>query len=302
MHPAADPPFRRRDPLASLPRDRTTIRLWCDGCQAKVGALVALREGVLECRSIDWKRRTHRRLSDLSRTVERVDRKTLKEDELLNVVNRATAWVQANMTRALAIGGGAILLVDLLVLWSRSNTRQATEADTSLSQVVAAVAGQQWTPALELATSVQSRYPGSKSAILSSYLAGMCHLRLGRLPEAETALRTYLESADKAPFYSKAVRPALAAALEGQGKFAEAGKLYEEASTGYEEPLASRLKMDAARAYAAAGANEQARALLKTVADASNAETAQLARQAKTELAVLDAMPSAAPTIPSSTP
>ena len=228
----------------------------------------------------------------MSRTVERVDRKTLKEDELLNLVNRATAWVQANMPRALAIGGGAVLLVVVLVLWSRSNARQAIEADTSLSQVVAAVAGQQWAPALELATSVQSRYPGSSSAILSNYLAGMCQLRLGRLPEAEASLRSYLESAGKAPFYSKSVRPALAAALEGQGKFAEAGKLYEEASTGIEEPLASRLKMDAARAYAAGGANDQARALLKSVADASNAP---LARQAKTELAVLDALPSTSP-------
>lgn len=226
----------------------------------------------------------------MSRTLERVDRKTLKEDELLNLVTRVTAWVQANTTRALAIGGGAILLVVVLVLWSRSNARQATEADTSLAQVVAAVAGQQWAPALELATSIQGRYPGSSAAILSTYLAGMCQLRLGRLSEAETSLRSYVESSGKAPFYSNAARSALAAALEGQGKFPEAGKLYEEASTGIEEPLGSRMKLDAARAYAAGGANDRARELLKSVADAPNAP---LARQAKTELAVLDAMPSA---------
>jgi len=250
---------------------------------------------MLECPSIEWNRRTHRRLSDLSRTVERVDRKTLKEDELLNLVNRATAWVQANTTRALAIVGGAILVLVLLWLWSRSNTRQATEADSSLSQVIASVAGEQWAPALELATNLQSRFPGSRSAILSTYLAGMCQLRLGRLPEAEQSMRSYLQAADKAPFYRASAGPALGAALEGQGRFAEAGKLYEESSAAVEEPLATRLKMDAARAYAAAGSRDQARALLKSVADATNTP---LARQAKTELAILDAIPSSASPAP----
>jgi hypothetical protein len=116
----------------------------------------------------------------------------------------------------------------------------------------------------------------------------MCHLRLGRLPEAEQALRSYLAAADKAPFYRSSVRPALAAALEGQGKHAEAAALYEEGSGLVEEPLATRLKMDAARAHIAAGARDQARTILKTIGESDNA---QFARQAKSELAVLDAMP-----------
>ena len=132
---------------------------------------------------------------------------------------------------------------------------------------------------------MQTNYAGSSAAVLAQYIGGKCQLQLGKFAEAEQSFRSYLASAAKAPFYEQAAQTALAASLEGQGKYAEAASTYQEAGSKLSEPLASEARLDAARALRLAGSVDEARKLLQgLVAD----QTSEVSRQAKIDLAVLD--------------
>jgi len=181
-----------------------------------------------------------------------------------------------------------VLVAVLGVLWSRSQTKRVSEADINLSQVVSSFASGQFESTVELAGSVQSRFPGTKAATIASYLSGASLLQLGKPVEAEQAIRAYIQAQDTAPFYSTAAQRALGAALESQGKNDEAAKLYEESAAKLSEPLASQVRLDAARAWIAAGSRDAARAQLDRVAASDNP---QYSHQAKAEIAVLDALP-----------
>lgn len=225
----------------------------------------------------------------MARTTERLDRKALKEDGLLNFMERAGEYVQANLNIALGILAGVAVIIAVGVLWTRDARQKAHRADTNLSSAVMAYATGQYDKAVQVANDLQTSAAGTDAALLAKYVAGASQLRLGRFQEAETSLRSYLDSASKNPFYENAARGALASTLEAQGRFADAAGLYQELAGKLPEPMSIDAEIDAARALAAAGSVDQAKAILQKHATG----TTQQARKARIELAILDAAPAA---------
>jgi tetratricopeptide (TPR) repeat protein len=220
----------------------------------------------------------------LARTGERIDRKALKEDALLNFVEQAGDHVRANLNLTLGVIAGVVVVALLAMLWRQDVRQKASAADESLSQVVVGYANGQYEQVVELSNSLQTSSPGSKSAVLSKYLAGASQMRLGRFPEAEQSLRAYLAESSKYPFYETAAQTALAASLEAQGKNADAAVIYQEQAAKLAEPLASEMQLSAARALGRAGQVDQAKNILEKLAGDN---TGANAREARIELAIL---------------
>lgn len=225
------------------------------------------------------------------RSTEKLDRKALKEDGLLNVVNDAGEYVRANMNLVLGVLAGIILAVGIALLLRHDAKQKETQAATNLSQVVLAYSTGQLDRAVEAATALQSTNAGSAAAVASKYLGGAALLRLGRYPEAEQSLRGYLESSGKMPLYENAAHGALAAAMEAQGRYAEAATEYQQLASKLTGTAASQAELSAARALRAAGSMDQSKAILEKLA----AEQTSVAREAKLELAVLEATAGARP-------
>jgi tetratricopeptide (TPR) repeat protein len=226
-------------------------------------------------------------VSKLARTQERITRKALKEDPLLNFMERWGEYLQANINVALGILAGVAVVVLVGVLWTRDARSKAQQGDIGLSAAVMSYAGGDYEKALSLATDLQTKSGGSDAALLGKYIAGVSLLRMGRFPEAEQSLRGYLDAAAKNPFYETAARSALASTLEAEGRYADAATQYQELAAKLPEAMAPNAQMDAARAFRAAGSVEQARAILQKLADSNT----QVSRKAKIELAILDNAP-----------
>lgn len=219
----------------------------------------------------------------MARTGSNLETKTLDQDVLTNWVSRAFDYGTVHRNVVLGVVGGVIAVALLGVLWARDSRAKASVSGDQLSQVVLGFANGQFEQTLELANNVQTNHAGTEAATLAKYFAGTCQLRLGRFAEAEQSLKGYLAEASKAPFYENAARSALAASLLAQGRAAEAAPIYQEEAAKLPEALAAQAKLDAARAWIAAGAVDQAKPILDALATGTDAT----ARQAKIELAVL---------------
>lgn len=230
---------------------------------------------------------------------DRIDKKQLKEDVLVTFMARALAYVKANAN--LFIGGflAIIIVVVLLVFWSRGRTERSLDANVRAEAAVGAFAVGEHQTALQMADGVVATYPGSRAATLASYVAGQSNLQLGNFIAAEQGFRRYLEGASKEPFYENSAQLGLAASMEGQRRFAEAANLYIQTAEVLAASLANQARMDAARCWRLASSYDQAESLLQQVVN----DGELLASRASVELAIVEALRnSTTPAAPSETP
>lgn len=229
--------------------------------------------------------------------LERLDRKTLKQDALLNFTARAADYVSANPNLVMGITAAVIVAIVLGVFWIRGRSGKTAESDLRVSALVSAYSAGEYAVSLEVANALQTEYPGTRAAVAASFLKGQSLLQLGSFAEAEQSFQSYLAQSSKAPFYEDAAKLGLAASLEGQSRYGEAAGLYLEVAEGLFEPLASEVRLDAARAYRSAGSIAQARSLLEEVESREN----ESSRRATIELAILEALQGATTSAAAST-
>lgn len=216
----------------------------------------------------------------------RIDRKALKEDPLLNFTGRATEWIGKNANLAIGIVAAVVVAVVLLAFWSRGRVDKVSEADLRVSAVLGNYHAGEYQAALDLAEGVRTTNPGTRAAVLVSFVAGQAQLRLGNATAAEQAFRAYLDERDKAPIYTDAATLGLAASLEAQRRYADAAQQYQDAAAKLPDGSADQARIDAARCYRNAGNATQARTLLEQVKSSDGVHS----RRATIELAVLDAL------------
>ncbi len=220
----------------------------------------------------------------MARSARKIDRKTLKQDPLLNFTTRATQYVNANATMVLGVGAALIVGIVLLVMWGRGQSTKTETSDILAVQAIGLMTNGQFQPALDQSNAIRTQYPGSRGAAIAAYVRGKSQLQLGVFVDAERAFRDYLNESGKEPFFEDAAKRGLAASLEGQRRFAEAGQLYEDLAAESPEELVDPTLLDAARAYELAGLSDRAKAVLERVIAKDGAQ----ARTARIQLAALE--------------
>jgi tetratricopeptide (TPR) repeat protein len=235
-------------------------------------------------------------LSQLARA-DRINRKQLKEDALVTFMGRMGAKIQANAN--LVIGGvlALVVIIVLLVFWSRGRSERSTEANVRAEASVGAFSVGEYETSLQMADGVMASYPGSRAAVLAAYVSGQSNLQLGNFIAAEQSFQRYLDGVDKEPFYENSARRGLAASLEGQQRFREAAAIYLQAADAVSGQLAEETRIDAARCWRLAGDFDQAERLLQQVAAGDDV----LASRASLELAVVEALRNATQPKPTGT-
>jgi tetratricopeptide (TPR) repeat protein len=225
----------------------------------------------------------------LPRRSQRLDRKALKQDPLLNFTSRAMQYYSANTTQVLGIAAAVVIGIVLLTFWARGRTTKTSVSDLGAANLVRAYSAGQFQITRDRAIELQTAYPGTRGASVAWYLKGKAEMQLGNFLEAERSFRTHLESSDKAPFYTSAAQQGLGASLEGQGRFAEAAEVYERLADQLHDSLADEARLDAARAYRVAGAIDPARRLLEKVKEKNN----NYSRRARIQIALLEGVENA---------
>jgi len=220
----------------------------------------------------------------LARPPRKIDRKSLKQDPLLNFTSRASAYVSQNATLVLGVGAAVVAGIVLLVMWGRGQSEKTEQSDVMAIQAIGMLTSGQFQQSLDQAKAIRAQYPGSRGAAIAAYVHGKSQLQLGAFADAERSFQDYLKESSEEPFFENAAKQGLAASLEGQRRFNEAGKIYEELADQSPEPLADQTRLDAARAYELGGSTKEARTLLEGVI----AKQGLQSRQARVQLAALD--------------
>src|SRR2546426_7589289 len=134
---ATEPAFTGHRATSTSSHSRGDLRTNPEGLSSsKSPVSCAAGRGVLE-----WSprrsriRRVLRRLHKLPRAAQRLDRKALKQDALLQVTARVTDYVSENSNMVLGIAAGAAVVVVLLVFFARGQTHKVKESDVQFSQV-----------------------------------------------------------------------------------------------------------------------------------------------------------------------
>ena len=214
----------------------------------------------------------------------KIDRKSLKQDPLLNFTSRASAYANENATLVLGVAAAVIAIVVLLVMWGRGQSVKTEQSDVMAIQAIGMLTNGQFQQSLDQATAIRSEFPGSRGAAIAAYVHAKSQLQLGAFVDAERGFRDYLKESSEEPFFENAAKQGLAASLEGQRRFNEAGQMYEELANQSPEELADQSRLDAARAYELGGSTQQARGLLEGVI----AKDGRQSRQARVQLAALE--------------
>lgn len=171
---------------------------------------------------------------------------------------RAADWFQAN-ARAVGIAGVAIALAAVgAVAWRSSERAKAQRAETALYRAQAGAAGGGDVRQAERALrEVATRYAGTAGGFQAQLLLVQGMYESGRYQEGLTQLGRAKAPAE----FQEAAELLRAAGLEGAGRGAEAGRVYEALARKSGLPDRRRDELRAAAARAFALGNDRAAAL-----------------------------------------
>jgi TolA-binding protein len=196
-----------------------------------------------------------------------------------DVFSQAVEWVRKNR-RAATAGGAAVVIVAAGAWFVLSaKARKETFAARALRDAQAAVAAGN----VPLATNDLSRlvvsYRGTPAAQEAAILLGQLRLTQGAADSAIRELTAFAESGPS-PRFLAAAQNLLGAALEQQGRFAEAGEAFQRAASVWPyDYLKAQALLEAGRAFRAAGDTARAAAAYaRIVADYGDSPSAVEAR------------------------
>lgn len=205
-----------------------------------------------------------------------------REDPLVIAWVRAQEWLEAH-ARPLAITAGAVVLVVVvIVLWSRARSQAADQASARVTELSAPYWRGDYAAVQTQADEIRKQYPGTPGAADAARLKGDVLYWQGDFKKATQLYETYLKEIKTPSPVRSGVRANLAQAYEGDKQPRRAAEIYEELA---KEPgprlLRAELWLSAGRAWRAAGDSARAIAAYRTVSreftDTPSAASAEIA-------------------------
>ena len=213
----------------------------------------------------------------------RMTRRELRQDEFINRVLAAWAYVEENYVRVLAIGGGVVVLILLGVLVMRQMDAQALEAVEAEGRVRVLLLQGRVDDAILDAERIAETYAGDAAAGRALQLAAGLYFEAGRYAEAQAAFERVLQEFDAAGPARYSAWSGIAAAMEEQGDPAGAAARYLAFADEFaNSPFAPNALREAARCYRVSGDTVQARSMLQRILD--RYATSPVSRRAEEEL------------------
>ncbi|MCE2437812.1 MAG: tetratricopeptide repeat protein [Candidatus Latescibacteria bacterium] len=198
----------------------------------------------------------------------RMTRRELRQDEFVNRILAAWAYVEENYVRVLAIAGGVVVLFLIGVLVMHQMDAQAREAVEAEGRVRVLLLQGQVDDAILDAERIAEAYSGDAAAGRALQLAGGLYFETGRYAEAQAAFERYLQEFDGWGPARYSAWSGIAAAMEEQGDQAGAAAKYQAFADEFvDSPFAPNALREAARCYRVSGNTVQARMLLQRILD-----------------------------------
>ena len=194
-------------------------------------------------------------------------------------------WARVNSNKLSIAGIAVVALGAIGLLWRASADKKEVRASQALASAQAVVQSGNAALAQSDLQAVLRRYGGTSAAVQARLLLAQVHFSQGKVDEGLKEL-----DAIKSPgLYAASLHALKAAGLEQAGKPADAAAEYEKASTSAATDLAkAAYRSDAARAYLAAGKQEDAKRIWESIAAD---DTNPLAGEARVRLGELNAKP-----------
>lgn len=220
----------------------------------------------------------------------RMTRRELRQDEFVNRMLAAWAYVEENYVRVLAAGAGVVVLILLGIFIMNRMDAQAREAVDAEGQIRILLLQGRVDDAILEAERVSETYSGEAAAGRALHLAGGLYFETGRHAEAQAAFERYLQEFDATGPTGYSAWSGVAAALEEQGDSAGAAARYKAFADEFEDsPFAPNALKEAARCYRISGDTGQARILLQRILDRYS--RSPVVRSAEEELKQMGGIP-----------
>ncbi|MCY3767313.1 MAG: tetratricopeptide repeat protein [Gemmatimonadetes bacterium] len=198
----------------------------------------------------------------------RLTRRELRQDEFVNRILAAWAYVEENYVRVLAAGGGVVVLILLGVFVMHQMDAQAREAVEAEGRVRVLLLQGRVDDAILDAERVAEAYGGDAAAGRALQLAGGLYFETGRYAEARAAFERYLQAFDGGGPARYSAWSGIAAAMEEEGDQAGAAAKYLAFADEFvDSPFAPNALREAARCYRLSGDTLQAGTLLQRILD-----------------------------------
>jgi outer membrane protein assembly factor BamD (BamD/ComL family) len=203
----------------------------------------------------------------VSNAAPRIRRKDLrKPDQFVTQTAHVVAWVRANSTLAIAVGGGLVALLLAIAIIGAFRSARQRDANEDLGRAMATLRAENLAGAAGELSEVSRRWNGTMPAHLASMLAASTELRLGNVDKAIASLQELDASKDLPPYLRQQLLLVWGYALAQKKSWPEALAKYESAEA-LGGPYTSQAVLGQARTKEASGDAEAAKSLYRKFYD-----------------------------------
>ena len=200
----------------------------------------------------------------------KLNQKELKQDELLNFVEKTTVWYYANQKKVLIVAAIIIILSGGMYWYTYSSRTKNETASAELGKIYSLYDNQQYQQAIDgnpaakipvpgLKTIADS-YSGTNAGEIARLLLANSYYALGKINEA---MHEYDNCSLADPRLKAAVLAGIASCYEVEKKYADAAAQYQKAASfGESVPATPEYMFNAARCFGLSGQSETAIELL----------------------------------------
>jgi len=161
-------------------------------------------------------------------THNKLTRHELKEDSFVTFILGAWEYVRENQNKFF-IGLVALIVVVAASIWTNNSRIQArADAEVQFSEALNSFRNGQIKSADELFRIVDDRFRNLQEGAYAAYFTGKCALIDSRNTEAIGFFESYLERAEKHPFFREAAMDGMATAYFNEREYNKAAEIYTE--------------------------------------------------------------------------